>query len=123
MHRSADAVMSCERCGESEALSYPDGRNYCSIFCAVRGPIPKRLHALATTPRRVIVAMFGTAILPTLAVAQAPQPITLTPQEYNEVMGALVSRDPVMALLVQKQNAAQQAAAAKVAEAKPEEKK
>lgn len=56
--------------------------------------------------RLIFMAMFW----PTLAVAQVPQPITLTPQEYNEVLGALVSRDPVMSLLVQKQNAAQQAA-------------
>ena len=38
------------------------------------------------------------------------QPITLTAQEYDNVIGELLRRDPVMSLLVQKQQAAQAAA-------------
>jgi len=65
--------------------------------------------------RRLIFAL---ALLPATALAQQPAPVTLTPEEYNNVIGDLARRDPVMALLIQKQQAVQ-AAAAKAHEATP----
>lgn len=57
--------------------------------------------------KRLILAAFLAA---SPAMAQtANQPITLTPQEYDHVIGELLRRDPVMSLLVQKQQAAQAA--------------
>ena len=47
---------------------------------------------------------------------QAPQPITLTPEEYNRVMAALIQRDPIMSLLVDKQQKAQAETAQKAAD-------
>ncbi len=44
------------------------------------------------------------------AHAQTPQPITLSPQEYQQIIVELVRRDPVAALLLQKQSEAQAAA-------------
>ena len=65
--------------------------------------------------RRLILAL---TLLPVTALAQQPAPVTLTPEEYNNVISDLARRDPVMALLIQKQQAAQ-AAAAKAHEATP----
>lgn len=45
------------------------------------------------------------------------QPVTLTAQEYAELVGTLASRDPVLALLMRRQAEAQQAAAAQAAKA------
>ena len=67
--------------------------------------------------RRLILTAL--ALLPVAALAQGPAPVTLTPEEYNNVISDLARRDPVMALLIQKQNQAQQAAAAKAHEAAP----
>lgn len=51
-------------------------------------------------------------LAPAAAFAQAPlQPVTITPQEYQQVMSALMQRDPVMALLLSREQQAQQQAA------------
>lgn len=55
-------------------------------------------------------------LAPLVAHAQEPQAITLTPQEYNAVLMQIANRDPVLALLMRKQDAAQ-LAAQKAAEA------
>lgn len=51
-------------------------------------------------------------LLPIAAFAQAPQPVTLSAEEWQMTMRDLMNRDPIMAMLNQKQLAAQQAASA-----------
>lgn len=51
-------------------------------------------------------------LLPATAFAQQGLPVTLTPQEYQMVVTELMGRDPVIRMLVQKQDHAQASAAA-----------
>lgn len=57
------------------------------------------------------IAMFSLAAI-TQSHAQALSPITLSPQEYQEIMNQLSARDPVVSFLMQRQLKAQQDAAA-----------
>ena len=52
--------------------------------------------------------LLGLGLLPGVALAQ--QPITLSPQEYQAVVASLAARDPVLRLLMTKQDAATEAA-------------
>ena len=63
---------------------------------------------------RLSVAAFLLAAHPSIAIAQQtpePQSITLSPQEYTQIIVQLAARDPLIAMLMQKQREAQAAAA------------
>lgn len=48
------------------------------------------------------------ALLPASAMAQQLVPVTLSPQEYQQILNELARRDPIMNMLIQKQEQAQQ---------------
>lgn len=54
-------------------------------------------------------------LLASPAMADPLQPITLSAQEYDAIIGALAQRDPIMAALIAKQHDAQGAAKARAA--------
>lgn len=54
------------------------------------------------------IAFIAALLLP--IGAQAQQPITLSPQEYDAIVSAIADRDPVLSFLIKKQKAAQEAA-------------
>ena len=59
-----------------------------------------------------------------IVLAQTPAfaqsvPITLSAQEYDGIVGILISRDPILSGLVQKQNEARMAAQAAAAKTTP----
>jgi hypothetical protein len=59
-------------------------------------------------------------LLPAAAHAQQALPVMLTPQEYQAVVTELMGRDPILRMLVQKQDHEQMVAArAKAEPAKP----
>lgn len=61
--------------------------------------------------KRLIVAICLFSA-PVAAQSVSPLPITLSPQEYDAIITALIQRDPVLGTLVAKQRDAQQSAAA-----------
>lgn len=62
--------------------------------------------------KRLIVLALLCAPMPTMAQTpqSAPKPITLSAQEFQAVIDALVEANPVLALLLRKQNEAQRSA-------------
>jgi hypothetical protein len=60
---------------------------------------------------KLLVAVVMSSFMALLPVcAQEVQPITLSAQEYQQLLTELASRDPIMRLLIQKQDAARAAA-------------
>jgi hypothetical protein len=57
---------------------------------------------------RIFLATLALAIA-TPAFAEEIAPITLSATEYQQIIAALMQKDPVIALLLQKEQAAQQA--------------
>jgi len=53
----------------------------------------------------IVIALMMLALRP--AAAQEARPITLTAQEYQAIVNELIARDPVLALLVKRQQEAQ----------------
>src|SRR6478735_26527 len=86
------------------ALGIPGAR-----LCAMRWAIlvSSTLVQSQTKGHHVRFLLLASALLlPATAFAQQGLPVTLTPQEYQMVVTELMGRDPVIRMLVQKQDLA-----------------
>lgn len=68
--------------------------------------------------KKLTIAFLVAASIAGSASAQSVA-VTLSPQEYDSLIGILISRDPVLSGLVQKQNEARMAAQAAAAKTTP----